>query len=302
MNAISTSGRSASVAGTAVAAAIAVGMALSAGCAAKLIPVTEPIDVRVGEISGSQIEASFLDVPARRGQRLRRLTAHFEEAGCRGHALETREPGLTRNPNLICTLRGASASVILVGAHFDLANDGRGVADNWTGAGLLPILYRSLQVEPRHHTFLFVAFADTNVSQRGSIGFLRRLDAESRARIRGMVDLKGLGLGSTAVWSTQADPNLRQDLFAVSRAMRLPLRPVQFFENINADSKSFRRFGVPAITIHSFDKKTARLLHEPIRDRSPSQLDPVSYHDTARMVAVYLGYLDRTLRIRADSR
>jgi hypothetical protein len=68
----------------------------------------------------------------------------FTEAGCGGERLSEQPVKRQKLPNVICTLPGTSDSVIVIGAHFDHVERGDGVVDNWSGAGLLPSLFESL--------------------------------------------------------------------------------------------------------------------------------------------------------------
>ena len=40
-----------------------------------------------------------------------------------------------------------------MGGHFDLAEKGNGVVDNWSGSSLLPSLYQRLKSVSRRHRF-----------------------------------------------------------------------------------------------------------------------------------------------------
>lgn len=269
-------------------------------CARPFVPVPDPLRVRAGAIDAGQLQASVGQVPFKTPDRIEREVQLFQQAGCGREYLEVTLPGGTPYPNVICTLPGRTHWTIVVGANLDKPPDGRGVIDNWTAAALLPHLYRSLAIQPREHSFLFIAFGHVTLDEQGSRGYLRRLGAERRDRIRAMVSLKGLGLGPTAIWSTQADRNLRQDLYSVAKAVGLPLESVRFFKNVNTDSEAFLFWGIPSITVHSFSKESARLLGQSYRDRDPSQIDLGSYYDSARLLSLYLAYLDETLRIREE--
>src|SRR5689334_8322176 len=100
------------------------------------------IETRLGEYGGASRE---------REATLKRM---FVDAGCGEHLSEQRVH--LSPPNLICVLPGDSGRVIIVGAHFDHVRAGDGVADNWTGASLLPSLYEAIKVQPRRHTYIFV--------------------------------------------------------------------------------------------------------------------------------------------------
>jgi len=284
--------------GRAVAALCA--LAALCACARPFVPVTDPTRVRTGAIDAGQLEASVKQVPVKIVDRVERVKQLFQQAGCGTEYLQVAYNGGTPYPNVICTLPGHSHNTIVVGANVDKPDDGNGVIDNWTGAAMLAHLYRSLAVSPREHSFVFIGFGHVLLNQQGARGYVRRLSADRRDHIRAMVDLKGLGLGATSVWSTQADPNLRMDLVAVAKAVGLPLQSVRFFTNVSTDSQVFLYWGIPAITITSFGMDNARLLAEPYRDRDTSQIDIASYYDTARLVSLYLAYLDETLRIREE--
>jgi hypothetical protein len=270
------------------------------GCAKHFVPVTDPLRLRTGAIDAGQLEASVMNVPVKNQDRIERVEQLFKQAGCGTEYLQVAYNGGTPYPNVICTLPGRSHYTIVVGANVDKPDDGNGVIDNWTGAAMLAHLYRSLAVSPREHSFLFIGFGHVLLNEAGSRGYLRRLDADRRDHIRAMVSLKGLGLGATSVWSTQADPNLRMDLVSVAKAVGLPLQSVRFFKNVNTDSEAFLFWGIPAITITSFGMDNARILAEPYRDHDTSKIDLASYFDTARLVSLYLAYLDETLRIREE--
>ena len=75
---------------------------------------------------------------------------------------------------------------------------------------------------------------------------------------------------------------------------------MRFFKNVNTDSEAFLFWGIPAITVTSLSKETARMLAHPIRDRDTSQIDLGAYYDSARLISLYLAYLDETLHLRSE--
>ncbi len=263
------------------------------------VPVPDPVAVRAGQIDRLPLFESLSPAPDSNAQRVDRLYTLFEQAGC-AEGLIKELPGGTPIPNVLCVLQGKTPWTIVVGAHLDKAPDGSGAADNWSSIALLPTLYKALRSEEREHTYVFAGFGHAQLKQRGSRGFLRRMGPEQREQIVAMVNLKGLGLASTAFWSGQSDRNLRQDLFAIARALDLPLREVRFFQNVTTDSRSFRMWGIPAITVHSFNSKNARILAQPQYDGSAVTVDVDAYFDSARMLSFYLAYLDDTMRIRRE--
>ncbi len=272
------------------------------GCAERLVPVPGTLAVEVGFDSREAVLALLSPVPHDDVDRKDRLLELFRLAGCTG--VEERRPG-AELPNLICTLPGASGVTIVVAAHFDRRSYGTSAVDNWSGAALLPTLYRALSVAPRRHTFAFIGFSEVERVRTpkyeelppASQHFLHSLTPGERRRLVAMVNLKGLGLGTTSVWTARADPNLHLDLYSVSRSLNMPLRQIDFRGYVQADIHSFRRSHIPSILIHSFDPKSGLLLEQPQRDR-PEAIQGAAYFETYRLVAVYLAYLDRTLERR----
>jgi hypothetical protein len=268
-------------------------------CASNFRPVPDPVAVRVGAIDTAALEAAVEAVPTGLEARAERLEALFHAAGCSDH-VKAELPRDSPRSSVTCELPGRTASIILVGANLDQAHDGAKVEDNWASSALLPFLYKAIAAEPREHTYLFTGFAHPVLRQHGSRQFLRSLGEAGRARIRAMVELKGLGIGTTAFVSTRADANLRQDLLAVSKTLDLPVRETSSITSVSALSKGTRRYHVPTLTVHSLDRKTARVLAGSVLDETPDRSDQGDFLDTARVLAVYLAYLDDTLRIRAD--
>lgn len=224
--------------------------------------------------------------------RKERLQAIFEAAGCRDGLAEQKVKRL-RQPNVICLLPGQTDSIIIVGAHFDLAGNGDGVVDNWSGASLLPSLFESLIASNRRHTFMFIGYAGEEIGLVGSNFHARGLSAEERKRTRAMINLDCLGLSPTKVWVTISDRALVDALNGVAQGMKLPLDGVNADKVGQADSQSYIRLKIPTITIHSITQETFPILHSS-RDRITA-IDLDAYYDTYRLMAAYLAYLDVTL-------
>jgi hypothetical protein len=244
-------------------------------------------------IRRESIESRLKQFSSRKEERKATLLRLFQEAGCRDQSLSEQPVDGERLPNVICTLPGLTDSVIIVGAHFDLAESGEGVVDNWTGASLLPSLFEGLRGHGRHHTFVFVGFTEEEKGLIGSKFYAARLTREQRARTRAMVNLDTLGLSDTKVWASRADPNLLKALFGVAGAMQLPLEIVNADRMGKADSESFVEIKIPSITIHSLTEETLPILHTS-RDRWEAvRLD--DYLRTCRLIAAYLAFLDNFL-------
>ncbi len=218
------------------------------------------------------------------------LTRLFEEVGCKGDFLRTQPVKDADAPNVICTLPGETESVIIVGAHFDRVEIGKGVADNWSGASLLPSLYQSLSGTERHYTFVFIGFSDEEEGFLGSRFYVNSIDKEELESIQAMVNLDTLGLGESKVWASDSDQILVNLLFAVSSAVQLPLSVFNVDTLGNSDGLSFKKMGVPIITLHTVTRENIEILHSE-KDRL-SAIDLDNYYDSYKLIAIYLAAMD----------
>lgn len=244
----------------------------------------EVIERRLMQFEGSN---------ASRGATIRGL---FEEAGCTGANLGEQKVPETPAPNVLCTLPGAGEEVIIVGAHFDRAPNSDGVADNWSGASLLPSLFESLRTAGRHHTFVFISFTGEEEGFLGSTAYVKRLKEEELSRIKAMVNLDTLGLGPTEVWVSDSDPALVEHLGSLAGAMKLPVQGMNVDGVGDSDGRAFKRRKVPVITIHSVTAESLRILHTPEDNRKVINLG--DYYDTYKLIAAYLVKLDLELGSR----
>lgn len=262
--------------------ALALGIA-SIGANAETIRVNlverESIENRLREYAGTNAE---------RGARLKQM---YIDAGCGEHVTE-QPVKWSKSPNVICVLPGATGRMLIVGAHFDRVPSSAGVADNWSGASLLPSLYASLDDEPRQHTYVFIGFTDEEKGLVGSSFYAKKMTPEQVAMTDAVVNLDTLGLSHTKVWSHRADKRLLVVLIRVADVLKIPLSGVNFELVGSTDSESFARKKIPRITLHSLTQKVEdkQILHSSKDKLTAMNLD--EYYDTYHLVAVYLAALD----------
>lgn len=226
------------------------------------------------------------------------LTRLFEEAGCKDDRLRVQPVSKADAPNVVCTLPGDSEKLIIVGAHFDRTDEGKGVADNWTGASLLPSLYQSLSSMTRKHTFLFIGFSDEEEGFIGSRYYVDQLTEEELASIQAMINIDTLGLDSTKVWTSNSDPGLVGLLNRVAESLKLPLHTMDVDGMGDSDGRFFRMRGIPTLTLHSVTWENLHILHS-WKDRFKA-IDRDDYYDSYTLIASYLAILDqRELRLAA---
>jgi peptidase M28-like protein len=247
--------------------------------------------LRLSPVSRPVIEARLAEYRRPNSERAATLKRMFVESGC-GEQLSEQKVKRSIPPNVICVLPGTSDRVIVVGAHFDHVLEGDGVADNWSGASLLPSLYQAMKVEARQHSYIFVGFTAEERGLLGSRFYVRRLTPAQVAATDAMINMDTLGLAPTNVWVSRADKRLTLALGYVAQLIEAPLNGVNFEQIGTTDSESFARSKIPRITIHSLTQENsdARILHTS-KDKL-SVIHPDEYYETYRLLAVYLVYLD----------
>jgi len=243
-----------------------------------------------------QLDVSLVDPPVLEsrlaagavsyGQRQARIEELFHDAGCQ---VEEERVG-KHSGNVICTLPGESESVIAVGGHFDFAEAGKGIVDDWSGASLLASLYQALKTRPRRHTFVFIAFADEEKGLVGSSRHVRNMTPEEKALTHAFVNLECLGVGPVNVWLHRAAPPLAARLGEIATTLHIPLQAVNVEQVGDDDSHPFLSAHIPVITIHSITQATWPILHTARDQINAIHFD--DYYDAYKLAAYYLAYLD----------
>jgi len=225
-------------------------------------------------------------------QREMTLKQMFESAGCSGERLVEQTVKGLKEPNLICTLTGHGDTVILVGAHYDHAELGEGVADNWTGASLLPSLYQAMSSQQPRFSFVFVAFAGEEKGLVGSRYYVNQLTKESIAKIQAMICMDTLGLSTTEIWLAKSDTKLTSALHRLGLALKLPRSAVNVDQVGDSDEEPFSQRRIPVLVVHSLTQETLGILHSPGDNYKVINFD--HYYDSYRLLSAYLEVLDQT--------
>lgn len=231
-------------------------------------------------------------VPAR--ERQEAIARLFAESGCQ----TTQQPIDKQSANIICTLAGNTGETIVIGGHFDFADKGRGIVDDWSGVSILPSLYQALKTERRQHTYQFVAFAGEERGLLGSARYVKELRPEQRARTAAFINLECLGLTPPKVWVRRSTPLLVTLLADIARAVKTPLQGVNVDKVGDDDTHPFLDKKIPVICIHSVTQETWSILHSSQDDAGAIQVE--DYYSAYKLVAFYLAYLDSKLPITAD--
>lgn len=249
--------------------------------------------IRFSPASKAEILQRTKNTPPTNQQRARQLQSWFRQAGCGAYLSEQQVSG-SDAPNIICRLPGSSNEAIIIGAHYDRANSAGRPMENWASALLLPSLYECLRARHRHHTIIFVAFADNGNDVAGAQTYADSLTGAELSRVDAMINLDALGLSPTKIWSAHSDKELVKDLVNMVYILKLPASQVDIAAAGKTDSEPFLSRNIPQITIHSITQ--ANLV-----DGMATPFRPGNYYDSYRLICGYVAYLDETRKPRPHS-
>lgn len=187
----------------------------------------------------------------------------------------------------------------MIGAHFDFADEGQGIVDDWSGVSLLVSLYQTLKTENAKHTYVFVAFAGEERGLLGSSHYVKTLSKEQKASTQAFINLECLGLTPPKVWVHRSTPMLVERLAEIATAAHTPLQGVDVDKVGDDDTHPFLSKKIPVISIHSVTQETLGILHS--NHDKVEAIHPGDYYDAYRLVAFYLKYLDTKLSVLEGS-
>lgn len=197
----------------------------------------------------------------------------------------------TTGQNVVASLpttTGASASRIIVGAHYDSVPAGPGAADDGTGVAIVLAAARYLAELPRRdHPVDFVLFDQEEIGLVGSAAYATALRAEGAAvdsvHCFDMVSFDGNGDGAVELWSPSAG---LEDLYRLHGTPRgIPVRAVTF---ASSDHQSFLRRGFAAVGV---GEEFVGGDHTPHYHRATDTFDRIDFAYLARITRLALDVL-----------
>jgi len=254
--------------------------------------LAQGVKIQFEPVGEDVVKARLERNPASNGERAAALHKIFEEAGCTGAMLADQEVSETRQPNVICTVSGGTASTIVIGAHIDFDQAGKGAVENWSGASLLPSLFAALRETPRKHKFVFVGFADRDKGRRGSSFYLQNLGQE-KDQIKAMIDVEALGLATTKVELDYCDKGLSQKMASIAKSLSLSVAGANSELIAQSDARTFYDAKLPVISVHSLHGDAEKI--PGTYGDNVSAIHMNDYYDSYRLLAAYLAYLDQSL-------
>jgi hypothetical protein len=223
-----------------------------------------------------EIEADFANVPCKNKERLPAVWSLFKEKEA-GPADITFQKGRGAE-NLIVTKHGQTDETIVIGAHYDLIEQGCGAVDNWSGVVAIAHLYRTIRQLDLEKTVVFVAFGKEEGGLFGSMAMVDTIPNNQKSRYCAMINIDSFGLAAPFALDHTSSPKLVQLATESAERMKLPFYKVSI-PGTDADSSSFLRKGIPAVTLSGLSNDWNTILHT--RRDQVAKVIPGS---------VYLGY------------
>ncbi len=236
-----------------------------------------------------EIKAEFSSVPCKDDGRLAAVQSLFEKVGAPASDMSVEKyKGVE---NLVVRKQGTSADIMVVGAHYDKVSDGCGVVDNWSGIVAIAHLYKTLKNVSLSKTIIFVAFGK---EERGLIGSRAMVDAIAKDQLGqycAMVNIDSLGLAAPQVLDNASSKKLRELAAKIAGEMKMPFSHASV-GNADADSSSFVRKKIPALTIHGLNNEWSSIIHS--RNDQLSKVNPVSIYLGYRLALALISSLDES--------
>jgi Peptidase family M28 len=226
--------------------------------------------------SKAEIQADLAKVPCRNKDRLAAVQELFVKMGARAEDLTVAH--FKRADNLVLTIKGKAEGFIVVGAHYDKVEAGCGAVDNWTGIVILAYLYRTMRTTLPTKTILFVAFGQEESGLVGSQAMVEAIPKKDLSSYCSMVNMDSFGFARPQLLENVSTRKLAAFASKVARENQVPFASAEI-ANADADSASFKKKGVPAVTLHGLANDW-----ETILDTKNDQLARI------KVDSVYLGY------------
>ena len=192
--------------------------------------------------------------------------------------------------NLIVSKKGKTEETVIVGAHYDIVQVGCGAIDNWSGVVILANLFKTFRSIPTNKTILFVAFGKEEKGLVGSEAMAKSIPKEKRALFCAMINFDSFGLYYPQVLSNSSSSTMTDFATELAMEVKMPFHQASLAGVANADSTSFLRTDIPAITFHGLSSAWQDYIHS-----SRDKLENVNYQSVLvgyNFGALYLARVD----------
>ena len=133
---------------------------------------------------------------------------------------------VVNSANVIAVLKGGSDREIIVGAHYDSVDVGRGYGDNASGVGLMLAIAERLRSSTPPFTIRFIAFGAEEIGLCGSLYYTANMSGGEIANTVGMIDLDTV-VGGDMIYvygGAEGQGWMRDQALAIARKRQIALR------------------------------------------------------------------------------
>lgn len=163
--------------------------------------------------------------------------------------------------NVVLTVKGKSDEIIVIGGHYDKTTLGCGVIDNWSGVVLVANLYKYFKMRENNKTLKFVAFGKEEKGLIGSKAMVKAMSENEKKKYVGMVNFDSFGFGNLWAFGDISDKKLINTAIKVAEERNQKFE-IKNYKGASSDSKTFKKAGIPAITVSGLDDNWREYLHQ----------------------------------------
>jgi Zn-dependent M28 family amino/carboxypeptidase len=242
-------------------------------CAAAAFAQTAAVKISTED----EIKEDLKLVPCKNGERLEAAKKLFQKLGAADEQIKIETYKDLKN--LVVTKKGKTDEIIIVGAHYDKVSEGCGAIDNWTGIVIVANLYRTIKDLNTEKTYVFVAFDSEELGLLGSAAMAKAIPKEKRVSYCSMVNFDSFGFTYPQVLNNASSAKMTKAAKDLAGEMKIPFANASLAGAADADSTSFVKKDIPAITLHGLSNNWQDYLHG-----SKDQLENVNAQ------SVHIGY------------
>ena len=217
-----------------------------------------------GQTNGDSVTVESIDADmqmhtCKQSKRQESVLEIFKKMGAADDDFVIEKKG--RADNVYLTVKGRTEEKIIVGAHYDKVTEGCGAIDNWSGIVILANLYHAVKAKNPEKTFIFAAFDKEEEGLVGSGAMARKIPKEEKPQYCSMVNIDSFGFTYPQVLSNASTKKMTAFARELAAEVKMPFSEVSLDGSADADSTSFVRLKIPAITFHGLTDKWPEYLH-----------------------------------------
>jgi Zn-dependent M28 family amino/carboxypeptidase len=226
-----------------------------------------PLSLRSQDLKVSS-EADLLDDlklgPCRNEERLDAVKKLFVRSGAADADVKVGK--IDKNQNVIVVKKGKSDETVVIGAHYDKVSKGCGIIDNWSGVVILAHVLRTIAAADMQKTYVFAAFDREEKGMKGSAAWVKAIPKEKRTNYCSMINLDSFGLGNPMILENASSPAMVQFASGLGSTLGVPVTSVSV-RRASSDSASFKKVGIPAITISALSASDPKKFMHSSKDK-----------------------------------